>query len=212
MKKFLRGIGIAVCTMELLAGVVFFVNPTIAGMDHMDRPIIALIAIMMLFFLFLLLRKKQPPKEPPIRTDGVLHEVSVYHISGLPMSQDSLCKIQHYPDCIRFIQEMIDVKLPLNKIKDLGMKSETEIQEQYIANPGGAIAGAMLFGPLGALIGGKEKKKTKRTSSTYFSIMYQKDQESEFAHLVFRVGWSQNLIAEMIEDIRSKLPKTIVNL
>ena len=46
-----------------------------------------------------------------------------------------------------------------------------------VSNPGGAIAGAIMFGTLGAIIGGREKSKTKKKISSYLIITYINNQE-----------------------------------
>lgn len=40
------------------------------------------------------------------------------------------------------------------------IKTDKEIQQQYVSSVGGAVGGAVLFGPLGAITGGRAKKKT----------------------------------------------------
>lgn len=55
------------------------------------------------------------------------------------------------------------------KLTDISVKTDTEIQKQYVSSVGGAIAGGMVFGPLGAIVGGRAKQK-KTAESTYYLI------------------------------------------
>ena len=66
-------------------------------------------------------------------------------------------------------------------------KSETEIQQQYVSSVGGAVGGAVLFGPLGAMIGGRAKKKTD-TTTTYYMIITYKNAENNIAYIGFDIS------------------------
>ena len=48
--------------------------------------------------------------------------------------------------------------------------------KQYISSIGGGIAGAMIAGPLGAIIGGRIKKKDIKKTRYFFNIIYQTDE------------------------------------
>ena len=50
-----------------------------------------------------------------------------------------------------------------------------EIQREYNSSIGGAIGGAIAFGALGAMIGGRAKKKEIRTATTYLIVTYEKE-------------------------------------
>lgn len=67
-----------------------------------------------------------------------------------------------------------------NKVTDVSIKSETEINQQYVSSIGGAVAGSMLFGPLGAIIGGRSKKKNIRNTSIYLIFTYIKDNKVNY--------------------------------
>lgn len=85
-----------------------------------------------------------------------------------------------YPDRLEFKAGTIEFKLSKNKISDMCITTDTEIQKQSVSSIGGAVAGAMFFGPLGAMIGGRVKKKTVITHTTYLIITYQSDSELKY--------------------------------
>jgi len=69
---------------------------------------------------------------------------------------------------------------------------------------GGAIGGAMLFGTLGAMVGGRAKEKQSKVVEYYFIITYLKD--DGVGHLSFRV--ENNAKAQMVADRhRGKISK-----
>ena len=57
------------------------------------------------------------------------------------------------------------------------VKTDTEIQQQAVSSIGGAIAGGVMFGPLGAIIGGRAKNKKVKTVTKYLIITYINDNE-----------------------------------
>ena len=67
-----------------------------------------------------------------------------------------------------------------DKITDICIKTDTEIQKQLVSSVGGAVAGAMLFGTLGAIIGGRAKTKKVKTSTDYLIITYRSDEELKY--------------------------------
>jgi len=60
------------------------------------------------------------------------------------------------------------------------IKTETEIQNAYVSSVGGAIGGLALFGPLGAMVGGRTKKKTDKIIHNYLIFAYDKDGQTDF--------------------------------
>lgn len=91
------------------------------------------------------------------------------HQAGLPLAQDAVCTIFYDMDCFRITGGGNTFELPHAKLTDISVKTDTEIQRQYVSSVGGAIAGDMVFGPLGAIVGGRAKQK-KTTESTYYLI------------------------------------------
>ena len=73
--------------------------------------------------------------------------------------------------------------LDFGKVRDVSIKTEAEIQNAHVSSVGGAIGGAVLFGPLGAVIGGRVKKKTSKSVSDFLIFTY--DNEGEVAFTVF---------------------------
>lgn len=76
------------------------------------------------------------------------------HVCGLPLGEKSECKI-YLSDRQVIIESSSNVfKLDKDKIADTSMKTSKEIQNSI----SGAVGGAMLFGPIGAFVGGSNTK------------------------------------------------------
>ena len=111
------------------------------------------------------------------------------HIAGLPLGEQSQCKIFLCNE--KIIIENVKTKaiynLYMEKILDINIKSEEEIQNNYTSSLGGAIGGAVLFGPLGAMIGGRTKKKVDKISHLYLIFTYNNKKENKTDYISFDV-------------------------
>lgn len=55
-----------------------------------------------------------------------------------------------------------------------------EISKQYVSSIGGAVGGALLFGPVGAVIGGRAKQKKSKNVTNYLIITYTDNNEIKY--------------------------------
>ena len=111
---------------------------------------------------------------------GLSIYTAFHHISGLPIVEDTLCEVFSFPDRIDFKAGTTEITLSKNKITDISIKTDTEIQNQAVSSVGGAVAGAMLFGAVGAIIGGRAKDKKVKTVTNYLIITYSNDGDVKF--------------------------------
>ena len=70
----------------------------------------------------------------------------------------------------------IRYELSKDKVTDIAVKTDVEIQKQYVSSAGGALAGGMLFGPLGAIVAGRTKVKKNRAVTNYLIFTYLADE------------------------------------
>ncbi|HBB28268.1 MAG TPA: hypothetical protein DC000_03290 [Clostridiales bacterium] len=104
----------------------------------------------------------------------------VKHILGLPLSENTECVISKDKEKIEIIAGGNTFNLNLDKVTDIKVLTSEEIQKQYVSSVGGAVGGAVLLGPLGAMIGGRAKEKKTTTITQYLSLTYLKDNEIAF--------------------------------
>lgn len=86
--------------------------------------------------------------------------------------------------------------LKLEKISNIGMLSEKDIKEKSKSVAGRAVAGGLLLGPLGAIIGGMSGigNKDKTTTEYYIIINYKSNDEEKalsFKIVGSSMGWSK---------------------
>lgn len=101
-------------------------------------------------------------KEKKKSLDGITIYTAFHHVDGLPIPANVLCEVFSYPDRIDFKAGSTEITLSKNKITDISIKTDTEIQQQLVSSVGGAVAGAMFLGSLGAVIGGRVKQKKSK--------------------------------------------------
>jgi len=133
-----------------------------------------------------------------------LAALSCEHTVGLPLAQGTSCVLHFGDEFVTASGGGNEFKLAYAKITDMSVHSDVEIQKSYVSSVGGAIGGAMLFGTLGAMVGGRAKEKQSKVVEYYFIITYLKD--DGVGHLSFRV--ENNAKAQMVADRhRGKISK-----
>ena len=157
-------------------------------------------------------KKKQKSELSMKREEtGATHIVSFKHMTGLPVSEGALCRLMLCPDKIIIESGGATFNLDKAKITDACVKTDVEIQKQYVSSAGGAVAGAVLFGPLGAIVGGRTKKKENKTVSSYFIYTYTKNGSVEY--ISFDVTHQQHQVIPFITDFKQSAPaQTVVDL
>ena len=111
------------------------------------------------------------------------------HLSGLPLPDSSYCRIifEEYGLTIMTEDEYRkQFSLAYNKIIDFQLSFKKNEENTMVSNPGGAIAGALLMGAPGAMLGGRAKKKKVITVEYFLVITYKKDNALENLHFQLR--------------------------
>lgn len=83
--------------------------------------------------------------------------------------------------------------LQKDKISEISVMTDTEIQKQYVSSIGGAVAGGVVFGPLGAIVGGRAKEKKTKTKTYYLIFTYVSD--NEVRYMSFEIEYAVTLKA-----------------
>lgn len=133
--------------------------------------------------------------------DGVTVYTAFHHVDGLPIAENLLCEVFSYPDRIEFKAGTTSIKLSRKKITDMCLKFDTEIQNQAVSSVGGTIAGAVMFGTLGAIIGGRSKNKKVKTTTQYLIITYTGEQ-GELKYIGFDIKNNPSSAAKLVQEFR----------
>ncbi len=164
------------------------VNPAEAA------PLIVILILLFAFIGFCIMMFVKTSKANKVRKEnvnqlkanGMLLQGMFTHVSGLSIAENVFCTMRSYADRYQFIANGVEMNLQRSKVTDVSIKTDTEIQTQYVSSVGGAVGGAVLFGPLGAIIGGRAKQKKTKTVSQYLIITYWSN-ENELKYICFEV-------------------------
>ena len=129
--------------------------------------------------------RKQRIKERQLKKQGVSVHTFFKHTHGLPIAENAMCEVLSYPERFDFKSDSMQCHLSKKKLKDISIINNADIQKEYVSSAGGAIAGGLLFGTLGAMIGGRTKSKETRSVSSCLILTYLSD--SEIKHICFDV-------------------------
>ena len=147
-----------------------------------DGPSAAPFIFLGIIAIFLLL-KKSKTKEQKAEIKQKREEqreyesthITLIHMAGLPIAQGTTCKCGLEKEMFTFLGEGNTFNLKFDKITNISIKTDVEIQQQYVSSVGGAVGGAVLFGPLGAIVGGRAKKKRSVEKTHYLILTYLRD-------------------------------------
>ena len=124
---------------------------------------------------------KRTKKEKKIKQEkNACLSITLSHYKGLPVAQNTFTQIFSKPNEYEFCVNNMTFKLLKEKITDVTMTNDIEIQKNNVSSIGGAIGGAVLFGPIGAMIGGKSKEKTSNVVTSYLVFTYLDHDEVKY--------------------------------
>lgn len=118
-------------------------------------------------------------QEEENRRKGILKKFTATHIIGLPVAEGVICSIQHLEKKFSIWASSTEFTLDLERVLSIEFKTSTEI---LAGSPGGAVGGALLFGAIGAIIGGSSTSKT-----TYYMILTYKKEE-DIKYITFEIS------------------------
>jgi hypothetical protein len=111
---------------------------------------------------------------------GYIERQTMHHCAGLPIAENEQCEVLYCEDKIMIESNGAIFNLELNKVIDMTVTTDTEVQRQMVSSAGGAVAGALMFGVVGALIGGRAKTKEIKKVTYLLIITYEKEDKTEY--------------------------------
>ncbi len=143
--------------------------------------------------------------------DKPIQKVFTRYVSGIPsLQEDTEVIVATYEDCIALNYKHI---IPFSEIKSAKLIKDTEITEKDKSVILRAVAGGILLGPLGAIIGGMSglQKGKKKQEILLLSIEVNKNEENytglfllESRSKLLYYG-DKNTLENMVKFINSKI-------
>lgn len=165
-------------------------------------PPLIIIPVMVLIVLMIRKsRKRAKANKEAIRQSGILSYTAFHHVDGLQIPENTLCEIKSFSDRIEFKAGTTSIKLAREKITDMCIKTDTDIQNQIVSSVGGAIAGGFMFGTLGAVIGGRTKTKKVKTVTKYLIITYTNN-KGEISYIGFDTKNNPSSAEKLVKEFQ----------
>lgn len=114
--------------------------------------------------------------------------MSARHQAGLPLAQNAPCFILKENDCFRVSGGGNEFVLKNEKITDICVKKDVAVHTQSYKSLGGAVTGAIFFGPVGAMIGGRTKKSEIRNVKNCLVFTYISEEEISYISFEISAG------------------------
>ena len=122
------------------------------------------------------------------KNDGFIDILCITHEIGLPIPQGMICLLKLFESKIEIEANNTFFSLNIEKIKDVVIKTDIDIQKSYVSSAGGAVAGGLMFGSVGALIGGRVKQKTDKQINYILIITYEKEENINILDLMLQTN------------------------
>lgn len=149
-----------------------------------SKPVFLILMVLGAFLIYLGFFKKS--KNASEQATDCNIQLDLNHVNGLPVAENVPCKLSYSSGGILVTTSGINFELSEKKITDITVKTDMEISKQYVSSVGGAVGGALLFGPVGAVIGGRAKQKKSKNITNYLIITYTDN--SEIKYLGFEIN------------------------
>lgn len=145
---------------------------------------------------------------------GVIAISKLYHVEGLQLAENTSCEVSVTPEQIIVEGGGTTFNLNITQIRAAEVKTDVEIANIVHSSAVKGIAGGLLFGPIGLVVGARAKSKTKKSYSYYLIINYT-NSAGELAAMLFTSESSplpSTRIANKIKPAISNNPKLSVQL
>lgn len=139
-----------------------------------------LLVIYCIYWLILLNKVKRKAKDEIINRDVIYNDyilISLNHTLGLPVPENTLCKICAYSDKYEIKVNNQSFYLSKDKVTAIDLKTEAEIQNSYLTSAGSYTKS---YGPLGELINNRTENSTGSVDISYLIITYTKENAVDY--------------------------------
>lgn len=136
------------------------------------------------------------------------------HVEGLPLAEKTNCHLAIVNDQLVISGGGTELTVNLSQIGAAEVKTDVEIAHYVTSSAVKGIAGGLIFGPLGLVIGSRAKSKEKRTATPYLIINYTSS-DNVLSAMMFDASLNSFGLNKFLLKLRpmiSNNPKRIVQL
>jgi len=156
-------------------------------------------------------REKELRQQEKLKSQ-IINVDKIKHISGLPIPDGTDVSIRYEWDNLKIISNGTNYNVECDRILGATYKNEKElVNVSHNSSIAGAVGGAMLLGPIGAIIGGRKTSHESYKDNWILAISYLKEEETKY--LVFETKTINLNASKLVSNIDKREKQTIeVNL
>lgn len=184
--------------------------------DIFSLGIIAILFVLIIWGFYMAMKTSEKQRVAKLKRKRLMADTnsslleSFQHFNGLPIPEGTMCTINSQPTKYTISSNGANINLDKNKVIDICIKTDVEIQKQYVSSAAGAIGGAILFGPIGALIGGRAKEKKTQQIFSYLIFTYLS--EGDMKYIAFNATNSVFIAAKYVDEFKKSHQKNAVEI
>ena len=206
--------------LEILTSIfLILIGAILVGGGIAEKSILMVVIGLILFAISIIIvfstRKKLAYSQKFLQNKEKMYRKMKYKftfVSGLPLMHGVLCKVISTYDKIVIESQGTIFELAKEKITSISIEKNITNHTQAVSSTGGAIAGAMAFGVIGAAIGGRTMSKNVKTKKYYIVITYF-DNEENVKYIVFDNSSKAHYLVEDFKTFhRDNLVKKVVEI
>lgn len=149
-------------------------------------PVVFILLLFVAFCLFMIYYTSHKKSQAKKQLSNLKEEknanlvITLLHFYGLPIAENIPVQIFSTSNSYEFSATNTSFKLDKSKVTDVTITNDVEIQKNNVSSIGGAVGGAILFGPIGAMIGGRSKEKTSKIVNSYLIFTFLDNNEIKY--------------------------------
>lgn len=184
--------------------------------DIFSLGIIAILFVLIIWGFYMAMKTSEKQRVAKLKRKRLMADTnsslleSFQHFNGLPIPEGTMCTINSQPTKYTISSNGANINLDKNKVIDICIKTDVEIQKQYVSSAAGAIGGAILFGPIGALIGGRAKEKKTQQIFSYLIFTYLSGEDMKY--IAFNATNSVFIAAKYVDEFKKSHQKSAVEI
>lgn len=180
-------------------------------------PVVIVLLLFIIFCLFMVYYTSHKKSQAKKQLSNLKDEknasivITLLHFYGLPIAENIPVQIFSTPNDYEFSGANTSFKLDKNKVTDVTITTDVEIQKNNVSSIGGAVGGAILFGPIGAMIGGRSKEKTSKIVNSYLIFTFLDNNEIKYIAFNCTNNFQASKFVKEFKQNHTN-EKTIINL
>ncbi|MNB80546.1 hypothetical protein D3C75_273110 [compost metagenome] len=134
-------------------------------------------------------------------------QVSLRHVEGLPLAEGTMCIVVLESDKLIITGGGAEYTMEISQLRAIEAKTDVEIAHIVKSSAAKGVAGGLLFGPIGLVVGSRATSKEKRTVTVYAIVNYI-NSDGDLAVLMFNDLPNTYSASKLVNKVRPLIPQT----